>query len=244
MNWLNFAIGFAIIAFSISFAFVLVFALRKFGIIPTYEIPASVSSLIRRNKLLSIFSTIAATIALLVILAFVLSLFHITISLGNASLIFVVLFGGITLPMVTYSHYVNKKKSGKVLLEIRKHPKKMVIFQSVLGAFIMLTALLAYIHEPDNFYIGQSLLGLLITIFSLAQILTGLQIREHGFLVYDAFLPWNKIESPNWVYEGGKVFALKFKIKGNLPNSSRESVLIIPINKKHQVDYFLNLYLS
>lgn len=71
-----------------------------------------------------------------------------------------------------------------------------------------------------------------------------LRIYENGILVYILLVEWNKIESYRWGEGNDKFISLHVKEKGKSPALLRDGALMVPVNKKDEVDTVFRYYLD
>jgi hypothetical protein len=71
-----------------------------------------------------------------------------------------------------------------------------------------------------------------------------LRIYENGILVYILFIEWKNIESYRWGEGNEKFISLHVKEKGKSPALLRDGALMVPVNKKDEVDTVLRYYLG
>lgn len=84
----------------------------------------------------------------------------------------------------------------------------------------------------------------LAAIFSIIQARSKLRIYESGILVYILFVEWKNIESYRWGEGNEKFVSLHVKAKGKSPALLRDGALMVPVEKKDEVDTVLRYYLG
>lgn len=84
----------------------------------------------------------------------------------------------------------------------------------------------------------------LVAIFSIMQARSKLRIYENGILVYILFVEWKDIKSYRWGEGNEKFMSLHVMIKGKSPALLRDAALMVPVNKKDEVDTVLRYYLD
>jgi hypothetical protein len=142
--------------------------------------------------------------------------------------------------------FTNRKKAGKILLDVRPFPARIPNFISA-GLIIVLGFLGTYSfywRDSEYAWLVSSIIGLSIGIFQVFIGLSRIQVYENGILAYIDLMKWEKIESFNWVSDNQKAYTLKLRLKGRLPGFLRNSALPIPIEKKRKLEAILEKYLA
>lgn len=81
-------------------------------------------------------------------------------------------------------------------------------------------------------------------IFNIMFARSKLQLYEDGILVHVLFVEWKNIESYRWGEGNEKFISLHVKEKGKSPALLRDGALMVPVNKKDEVDTMLRYYLD
>jgi hypothetical protein len=152
------------------------------------------------------------------------------------------------------SFQIRSRKSRRYLdqlvYEIASEPINKNAFY--FNTFVLPLSLLfnAYIVHRNIAHLSTFAWFVLITVCALGAIFNiiyargKLRIYENGILVYILFVEWNKVESYRWGVGNEKFISLHVKTKGKSPALLRDAVLMVPVNKKEEVDTVLRYYLD
>jgi len=136
--------------------------------------------------------------------------------------------------------FISLRKAGPIILIIAQHGYQKFDFLGIgLGLLGGILGILQYVvfHEQLSGLATGS-----IYIFIVFLIITQsreLHVVDNGFLAYGDLIPWHKIESCKWNYDGDKYFSLELVRKGKLPIVLRQITLSIPIPKQHLIQRIL-----
>ena len=166
-------------------------------------------------------------------------------SVGNGFLIAFAVIWVMVYFFFVFAWFKNRRQAGQVVLDIMPFPNRALSF--ILGVlFIVLGFLGTYQFtaiNTSNSRLISSVIGVSIGTYQIFMGFSRLQIRENGILAYVDLVKWNKIESFDWVHNGGKMSTLKLRYKGRLPAFLRNGALPVPIEKKGKLESLLELYL-
>jgi hypothetical protein len=138
-----------------------------------------------------------------------------------------------------------KRKAGRVLLDIAVVPVGCLFF--IMGVVCIIIGFLGY---ADLIWKGTLYSWLISIVTGLASgayfiimSFSHVRIHENGIVAYVDLIQWSRIESFEWIDNHGKPYMLKLRYKGKRPSFLRNGAIAIPMEKRKQVEAFLEQFL-
>lgn len=215
------------------------FVFRKLNISMTGGMPKSVWKIISKNILattLLLFGTLG-----LLTLVFV-KVFH--QPLNNSIAYSFGIYWVIVFAFVLKKWIESREQHGQIVMEIASGPVNKNAFFINVPVYIALGFVVNFIYGLTSCaQFVAIVVGVSMALFNILFAMGKLQIYENGILAYIVLYKWKDIESYRWDKGNEKFVPLRIRIGGRLPAFLRNGALMIPVEKKDEVEKLLFLYL-
>ena len=140
-----------------------------------------------------------------------------------------------------------RKKAGKILLDLTVISLETLYLIS--GILLIASGLFggySFIWKNSQYsWLISSLIGLYMGagMIFVGFVGTKVQVHERGIMAFGSLLKWEKIESFEWISSNEKTYTAKLKLRNRPPKSTRDGILIVPIEKKLALETILEQYL-
>ena len=140
-----------------------------------------------------------------------------------------------------FNWFRDRRLAGPVVVDLVPIPARWTAF--LLGGMFILMGLLGSFWSaplsPSDSWLGSSLIGQSLGIYQIFMGFSRVEIRENGIMVYIEFVPWDRIESLEWVEGDGAFSTLKIQYRTYFPVLIRKVDLPVPMEKRQQLESLL-----
>lgn len=140
-----------------------------------------------------------------------------------------------------FNWFTDRRQAGPVVLDLLPVPGRRLTF--LLGGMFILMGFLGTFRSTSlstrDSWLVSSFLGLLLGTYQILFGFSRLEIRKNGIMVYVEFVPWDKIESFEWVEGDGEFSTLEVQYRMQFPAILRKVDLPVPMEKRQQLELLL-----